>query len=284
VVDITVKFLQDFSTWIPKNPIPKNRTKKITMSRAPSHYLGSIRTMHNEMKLQYNDEENGLIPIPGSPFTRFKVPKPPVTEKRAISATAIKKIYDLKDKKETRGSGSCRYNLAKDCFMISFFLMGMNSADLYDCTDLKGNTLRYFRKKTRGRREDKAEIVITVCPELLPILQKYRDKTKVRVFDFYQRYRDESTFNAAINKGLKSIIKGLEFYSARHSWATIALNEAGVDKYTVHSALNHVEEAMKMTEVYLIKDWSLINNANRKVIDYVLKPAKLSVKRVKASL
>jgi integrase len=168
--------------------------------------------------------------------------------------------------------------------MISFFLMGMNSADLYDCTDLKGNTLRYFRKKTRGRREDKAEIVITVCPELLPILQKYRDKTKVRVFDFYQRYRDESTFNAAINKGLKSIIKGLEFYSARHSWATIALNEAGVDKYTVHSALNHVEEAMKMTEVYLIKDWSLINNANRKVIDYVLKPAKLSVKRVKASL
>lgn len=28
----------------------------------------------------------------------------------------------------------------------------------------------------------------------------------------------------------------------QHSWATIALNKVGIDKYTVHAALNHVDE------------------------------------------
>lgn len=271
VTDITVKFLQDFAVWIVKNPIERNREKKITMSRAPSHYLGSIRTLHNEMKLQYNDEDSGTIIIPGSPFSRFKVPKPPTTEKRAITAEAIKAIYNLPDKKYKRGSGSVRYNLAKDCFMLSFLLMGMNSADLYDCSDLKKDRLTYYRKKTRGRRADKAKIVVFVQPEVKDLIQKYVDTSGKRVFNFYHHYSDESTFNAAINKGLKSIEKGLEFYAARHSWATIGLNKAGVDKYLIHEALNHVDEKMKITETYLEKDWSLINDANRKVIDFVMK-------------
>ena len=33
---------------------------------------------------------------------------------------------------------TCRYNLAKDCFILSFCLMGINSADLYNATEMKG--------------------------------------------------------------------------------------------------------------------------------------------------
>ena len=62
----------------------------------------------------------------------------------------------------------------------------------------------------------------------------------------------------------------MEFYAARHSWATIASNEAGVDKYTVHEALNHVDPAMKVTDIYIKKNWSNIDKANRAVIDLVL--------------
>ena len=63
-------------------------------------------------------------------------------------------------------------------------------------------------------------------------------------------YNTANNLNRAINVGLKEIDKllkvdNLEFYAARHSWATIALNKVGIDKYTVHSALNHVDEAMK---------------------------------------
>lgn len=78
----------------------------------------------------------------------------------------------------------------------------------------------------------------------------------------------------AINKGLKEIgdalgIEDLEFYSARHSWATIAINKVGIDKYTVHSALNHLDESMKVTDIYIERDFSSENSANAKVLTYV---------------
>jgi len=59
------------------------------------------------------------------------------------------------------------------------------------------------------------------------------------------------------------------FHMARHTWATIASNEAGVDKYTVHTALNHVDENMRVTDIYIAKSWDSIDAANRKVLDYV---------------
>lgn len=59
------------------------------------------------------------------------------------------------------------------------------------------------------------------------------------------------------------------FYISRHTWATIASNEAGVDKYTVHTALNHVDENMRVTDIYIAKSWDSIDAANRKVLDYV---------------
>ena len=58
-------------------------------------------------------------------------------------------------------------------------------------------------------------------------------------------------------------------YIARHSWATIALNDAGVDKYTVHTSLNHVDDSMRVTDIYIKKSWDPIDQANRKVINLV---------------
>ena len=74
------------------------------------------------------------------------------------------------------------------------------------------------------------------------LVEKYRDPSGKRVFRFYQMYSTPSCFTAALNKGLKQIgevigVDDLEFYAARHTWATLAANEAGIDKYTVHAAL-----------------------------------------------
>lgn len=87
-------------------------------------------------------------------------------------------------------------------------------------------------------------------------------------------YADVNTFSTALNKGLKKVgklvgVDDLEFYAARHSWATIALNDAGVDKYTVHTSLNHVDDSMRVTDIYIKKSWDPIDQANRKVINLV---------------
>ena len=117
-------------------------------------------------------------------------------------------------------------------------------------------------------------MVVDVPPIVSGLFQKYRDPSGLRVFNFYQRYNTYKNFNRALNKGLKVIgdelhIMDLEFYAARHSWATIAANKCRVDKYTVHSALNHVDPSMKVTDIYIERDFSLENNANERVIEFV---------------
>lgn len=115
---------------------------------------------------------------------------------------------------------------------------------------------------------------VTVPKLLGNILDRYLDKERKRTFNFYKRYSSPACFNKAINIGLKEIgailkLDDLEFYAARHSWATIALNKCRIDKYTVHSALNHVDESMKVTDIYLERDFTLENEANEKVIKFV---------------
>lgn len=61
----------------------------------------------------------------------------------------------------------------------------------------------------------------------------------------------------------------MEFYAARHSWATIAVNKVKIDKYTVHAALNHIDESMKVTDIYIKRDFVAENKANQKVLKYV---------------
>ena len=235
----------------------------------------SIKKLFNEAKKKYNRKEKNLILIAHSPFDNFTIPLQEATRKRAISPDIIKNVWKLPYKEMKKGyKSTCRYNLAKDCFILSFCLMGMNSADLYFATDIQDNTITYNRTKTKARRLDGAKMQVDIPKLLMPIVEKYRDKSGKRIFNFYRYYADEKTFNKAINYGLKEIgsilnIDDLEYYAARHSWATIALNKVGIDKYTVHAALNHVDEAMKVTDIYIERDFVNENKANTKVNKYV---------------
>ena len=273
ITEITAKFMESYEKWL-KARVPL--TKRAKGTRAVSLYAGLIRSLHNMAKDDYNDEDQGIINIPFSPFKKYKIEKPPATRKRAVSLDTLKAIAELSYHIITLHLNKSRFNLAKDMFILSFCMIGMNTADLYCCEKYKKGWITYNRAKTKDRREDKAEISVLVQPEIAPLVEKYRDKTGKRVFNFYQNYADKSTFNAAINKGLKQIgaldsIKedDLEFYAARHSWATIAINDVRIDKYTIHEALNHVDENMKITEIYLKKEFKVINDANRKVLDFL---------------
>lgn len=249
--------------------------KRVPSNRAVSLYLGSIRHLFNEAKKYYNDYDRNIILISNSPFENFKIPKQESTRKRAISAELIRQIYELPYHCNSRGKVvQGRYNLAKDCFIMSFCLIGMNSADLYNCVELNGNVITYYRTKTTSRRYDKAKMQVKVPSMIMPLLEKYKDIKGQRIFNFHQHYSTADSFNKAINYGLKEIgqligVDDLEYYAARHSWATLAVNKVGIDKYTVHAALNHIDEAMRVTDIYIERDFRIENEANRKVLEYV---------------
>ena len=179
--------------------------------------------------------------------------------------------------KQTETKRFSAFNIAKDLFLLSFALVGINLADLYDVKKdaYKDGRLTYNRVKTRDRRKDKAEISIKVYDDILPIFEKYLNKTKTpELFVFKSHYSTKNTFEFAVNHGLKEVgqiigIERLQHYSARHSWATIAYNDCGIDKYVVHQALNHVDPTTAITDIYIKKDWSVIDRANRKVLDLV---------------
>ena len=277
---VTSDFLEQFKLFLNKERDArikklKQQGKRVTSNRTLSLYLISIKKLFNEAKKKYNKPDKNLILIPHSPFENFEIPKQEATRKRAIPADIIKKVWKLPYKDMKKGyKSTCRYNLAKDCFIISFCLMGINSADLYNATEMKDNTIIYNRTKTKDRRLDGAKMMVDIPKIIQPIIDKYRDKTGKRLFNFYQYYCDEKGFNKAINYGLKEIgsilgIDDLEYYAARHSWATIALNKVSIDKYIVHAALNHIDDSMKVTDIYIERDFVNENKANAKVVRYV---------------
>ena len=277
---ITLDFLEQFKAFLigeldSRTKKLMQQGKRVTSNRTLSLYLVSIKKLFNEAKRKFNKKDKNLILIPNSPFEDFKIPKQEATRKRAIPADIIKKVWKLPYKDMKKGyKSTCRYNLAKDCFILSFCLMGINSADLYNATEMRGNTIIYNRTKTKARRLDGAKMMVDIPKIVQPLIDKYKDSTGKRLFNFHQFYGDEKTFNKAINSGLKEIgsileVDDLEYYAARHSWATIALNKVGIDKYTVHAALNHIDDSMKVTDIYIERDFVNENKANTKVVKYV---------------
>lgn len=278
---LTVSMLNGFMDYLKKRNEQRVESlikagKRVPSNRSVSLYMGSIRHLFNEAKKKYNDYDRNIIRITNSPFEYVKIPKQQATRKRAITAEQIRAIWQLPYECKTDGTlkRESLTNLAKDCFILSFCLMGMNSVDLFNCTEIANGTITYYRTKTTARRLDRAKMEVKIPPFLIPLYEKYRDKTGQRVFKFYRLYNTDKNFNRAINIGLKKIgaklnLTDLEYYAARHSWATIALNKCGIDKYVVHEALNHIDESMRVTDIYIQRDFVNENKANAKVLRYV---------------
>lgn len=257
--EINVKTMRAFENALKDRP------------RAQSLYPNCIKTIFNAAREYYNDEDNDIIRIKHS-LDRYKPVEQNVAEKRALDVETIRRIFALPyDNIRIKGKSS-RHDLALDCFRLSFCLMGMNSADLYSADRLEYNTIIYDRMKTKDRRRDKAEIQVNITDYVKPLVEKY--KGKERVFNFYERFTTMESFNRAINLGLKEIgkelgIERLQFYAARHSMATIAYNCVHVPKYIVDEMLNHVNGSLRMVDVYVKRDFTQINEANTKLLEFI---------------
>lgn len=281
ITEITAKNLFGFADFLqgPREIKRKNQfgntvvTQKKGLSPiSVADYVTSIRTLFNAAVDKYNDPDKDEIRILHYPFKKYKIDKSIEPEKRNLSTAQIRKIRDVP------GLELRRAVLAKDLFMLSFYLLGTNPVDLYNAkaAQVKKGRFSYERKKTRARRKDKAFISIKVEPEALPLFERYKDPSGQRVFSFYKMYTTSAIFVSNVDKGLKRVATAcgieepLSTYYARHSLATIARNDCAISKDDINLILNHVDEEMKMTDVYLAKDWSMLDRANRKVLDLIL--------------
>lgn len=274
--EINVSFLKSFEKHLREEPVYKGKRKGVAVAtdkpkagRAVSLYMSHIRTLHEVAKRDFNDEDNGIINIPYSPFKRYVIPPIEPSKHRALTIEQIQSIIKL-PYKEHKKHGMSEYNTAKDVFLLSFALMGINTADLYDADIIDGDVLIYNRVKTRARRKDNAEMKVKIEPELAALVEKYKGKRKAFMFSEY--YSNALNFNKIVNQGLKKIgkdigIPGLNYYYARHSMATICANKLGIDISRVDEMLNHSDSKLALARVYIEKDYTPLWDANRRLID-----------------
>lgn len=179
------------------------------------------------------------------------------TPKRSLTVDELRKLY--------KAELSPVHSKHRDIFFLVFFLMGINFVDLASVTSIEDGRLKYRRSKTGTLYDVKVE------PEALAIIEKYKGKDSIiNVFDGIKKH---NYYTSSIDKALKKISTKLELppisvYWARHTFATIAY-ELGISIDVIADCLGH-KSGHRVTAIYIRKDQQRIDEANRKVIDYVL--------------
>lgn len=184
------------------------------------------------------------------PFRAFKI-KPEQTAKRNLKAEQLREVFNA--------SVPHWQQKYVDVFKLQFLLIGINTVDLLNNAMLVDGRIMFNRAKTTRFYSIKVE------PEAMEIIQKYRGTSHLlNVADHCKDYRH---FANRLNINLHKLMPGLTTYWARHSWATVAA-ELDIPKDTIAAALGHGGHSV--TDIYIDFDMKKVDEANRKVIDYVL--------------
>lgn len=237
---------------------------------AKNQYPKCIKTMFAAGCNEYNDYDRDIIRVKNQPFRNVKIPSVTVPEKRSIDKESLLKFFSC-NKDEFNESDQ----FAQDVCLLSFCLVGMNTADLFDVGKdcLKDDwKLCYNRKKTRDERGNGAYIEIYVPKLIRPLFEKYKGLNKL--FSFSEKYKTPANFNKYVTISCKKIAllaqtAKVTTYTFRHSWATIAQNQCDATTEDVAFSLNHAS-AHKITEGYIKTDYTRIDRLNKKVLTFVL--------------
>ena len=202
------------------------------------------------------------------------------TRKRAVPTEVISQLRHL----ESTVRLTPRQAMARDAFLMSFYLRGMSFIDLAHLrkSDLCDGYLHYVRSKTgqrlsiRWERQmqeivDKYRSQTQSSPYLLPFLTGGRCEDRNKAMDNEQEesrlYHNAEARMAYHLKGLGAkigITGKLTLYVARHSWATAA-RDHHVSLSVISEALGHNSETT--TQIYLRSiQTSEIDDANAKVL------------------
>lgn len=227
--------------------------------------MRDLRVLFNACRREYNTELHTAINH--YPFEFYTLPKPAPARKRGadLSVEDVAAIRDLKARSMSRRE------LARDMFMLSFYLCGMNAKDLLDQIWVVDNgRVTYGRSKTKDRRSDGAVISVAVPEPARVLLDRYTAR------HIRNRYSGYDTFYSALKHGMKEVSAALgkpaTFYHARHTFATLAHNRCGFSKDEIAAALNHVDQSRRVTERYIAVDWSVVDRVQAGVL--ALLPAK----------
>lgn len=245
------KWLERFERWMADSGMKVN---------AYAIHLRNIRAVFNYCI----DEEYTTL----YPFRKFQIKKEE-TRKRSLTVGQLRELRDYPCEEY-----QVRY---RDMFMLMFYLIGINAADLFRAkkSDVINGRLEYKRAKTGKLYSIKIE------PEAQEIIDKYSGSGEylLNVMDAYGDYKDFlHRMDVSLKQigGLERVGRGgkkvrtpafpdLSSYWCRHTWATLAAS-LDIPKETISEALGH-SFGSSVTSIYIKFDNRKVDEANRKVLD-----------------
>ena len=243
-------------------------------NRCKEQYPVCMREVYKAAMREFNDEEKGIVKLK-NPWTNVVIPRSDVPEKRAITASMLRKFFNVVPDRSRFTNPLME--VGQDVALISFCLCGLNAVDIFNAKkdQYVDGIFHYERQKTRKTRSDKGYFEVRVPAFLKPTFEKYlsKDLNSPWLFNFHDRLSTSDSFCANVNTGIKQIWDKVEpgyrasLYAFRHSWATIAQNECGASLADVDFGLNH--STHRMARVYLKIDYTPVWILNEKVIDFI---------------
>lgn len=238
--EITKGFLKDYESWMEKEG---NSQTTIGMYVRALRAVINIAMASEDFKAQHYPFGKGGHKPPNG-----------VGNKRWLSEETLEKLYNY--------SGT--YEKAKDFWFFSYFACGMNFKDIarlrYSDIDTEKNIISYHRAKTIRTKKESLPIKVDYTEDMKRIVGEYGIPGNGYIFDILEENVSPERemqlvqqFIHVTNNDLKEIAKYLKIqsfttYSARHSWATIQMNE-DLSTTAISKLLGHADT--KTTESYL---------------------------------
>lgn len=259
--DINLEYLQKLDSWLEGRGVTTN-------SRAV--YYRNIKSVFNDAIASELTSEY--------PFKRFKIKTTP-TKKRNLSIEELRLLSSF----HTTYGTHAKY---RDMFMLMFYMRGINAVDLFGLkeSNIRNGRINYIRAKTGKPYSVKIE------PEMQEIIDRYKGKDYlIDVCDGTKNEKEWATrykgFLKRMDKGLKKIgpvtwtkqqgpspefkpiLPMISQYWCRHTCATM-MAELDIPFATISASLGH-DHGLKVTNIYIEYNEKKVDDANRKLIDYV---------------
>lgn len=246
--EISDRFMQSYDRWLAMLGVLANSRRR---------YVESIYPI-----MRYALDQ-GLTT--NRSFSKFELAEMEETKKRNYTVDELRRIFTADQYCQNE-----RERMALDIWKVTFMLIGINTADLLDVTEIgRDGRLDYIRHKT-GRPYS-----IYVHPEAREILQRLIDGQIIGAKST-RRYASSAGLIKVIKEQLVNVLSRIEqkphefdditLYWARHSWATVA-SELDVPRDVIAAALGHGRRTV--TDVYVDFNLKKVDEANRRIIDYV---------------
>lgn len=202
---------------IPICDLSRSQIRRLSLEMQKQGYSNGSRQMRlAHLKATINEAiTERIVKYEDHPFVGFTMPSP---GKKQTDLT-IEDFLRLRDANLV----STRARFARDMFLLSFYLGGINLVDLLE-VDLSRDELRYTRKKTRNKKNGNAETIFTIPEATREIIRKHAPNGKL----VWPGKRDRHEIVISYINNCFGVLRKetgitpLSYYSARHTFAQFA--------------------------------------------------------------